>query len=177
MLRQALRRFAWLRPALAVLPASPSSPAMRLALPSSPAMCPGFVRLSGDAPGFAQLWCFALASPSSPAMRPGFAQLSGGSPWLRPALRRCALASPSSPVLRLASSGSPVLRPGFAQLWRFAWLWLKFPKLNALRGTSPPHPLVSLATPREQGDGEKSLALPPAPGQSVFLCPSGKGYP
>ena len=68
---------------------------------------------------------------------------------LRQALRRCAWLCPA---LRRCAWLYPALR-------RCAWLWLKFPKLNALRGTSPPHPLVSLATPREQGDGAKGARL------------------
>ena len=153
-LRPALRRFARLRPALRRFAlASPSSPVLRLASPSSPVL--------------------RLASPSSPAIRPalascpaspGFAQLPRFA-RLCPALRRFALASPSSPAVR----------PGFAQLWRFAWLWLKFPKLNALRGTSPPHPLVSLATPREQGDGEKSTRLTTCSAAAVYSSAGRQG--
>lgn len=54
----------------------------------------------------------------------------------------------------------------------------KFPKLNALRGTSPPHPLVSLATPRGQGERRKRRAPYHLPlRQSVFFWRGGKGYP
>ena len=67
---------------------------------------------------------------------------------------------------------------GFARKVRcFAYLWPKFPKLNALRGTSPPHPLVSLATPREQGDGAKSARLTTCSAAECVLRQGGKGYP
>ena len=65
---------------------------------------------------------------------------------------------------------------GFARKVRcFAYLWPKFPKLNALRGTSPPHPLVSLATPREQGDGAKSARLTTCPAAECVLLAGRQG--
>lgn len=76
-----------------------------------------------------------------------------------------------TPPSRLSPIPPPLFTAvcGFARKVRcFACFWPKFPKLNALRGTSPPHPLVSLATPRGQGDGAKNARL--------TTCPCGRVY-
>ncbi len=78
---------------------------------------------------------------------------------------RSAAALWGTPPSRLSPIPPPLFPAvcGFARkVSYFACFWLKLLKLNALRGTSPPHPQSHLRRRGGRGTAQKARALPPA---------------